>query len=150
MTQRADFAFLHPLRVRWAECDGQGIVFNAQYFLFYDVAIWEWTRALGYPTWEAAPQFVTAHAECDYRAPARFDDELLIGVRAARFGTKSMEVRTAAFRAGTVLNEGRLNYVYVKSGTIETAPLPAEFIARVAAFEKTPPVIKAGGVIADG
>ena len=32
MVVRDDFAFLHPLRVRWAECDAQGIVFNANYF----------------------------------------------------------------------------------------------------------------------
>ncbi len=139
MTARAEFAFLHPLRVRWAECDAQGIVFNANYFAYYDHAIWEWTRALGFKTWEAAPQFVTAHAECDYKAPARFDDELLIGVRAARFGTKSMEVRAAVFRGDDLLNIGKLNYVYVKAGTTEPAPLPPEFIERVTAFERTMP-----------
>ena len=59
MTAPADFAFLHPLRVRWSECDAQGIVFNVNYLLYYDIAVWEWTRALGFPTWETAPEFVT-------------------------------------------------------------------------------------------
>jgi len=139
MTSRTDFAFLFPLRVRWAECDGQGIVFNANYFAFYDHAIWEWTRALGYRTWETAPQFVTAHAECDFKAPARFDDELLIGVRVARFGTKSMEVRTAVFRGEETLNIGKLNYVYVSAGTVEPAAIPADLIDRVTAFERVKP-----------
>ncbi|MFZ5617174.1 MAG: acyl-CoA thioesterase [Pseudomonadota bacterium] len=60
MTFRTDFSFFHPLRVRWSECDGQGIVFNVNYFLYYDIAIWEWTRALGYPTWDVAQKVVKA------------------------------------------------------------------------------------------
>lgn len=139
MTARTDFAFLHPLRVRWSECDGQGIVFNAHYFAFYDHAIWEWTKALGYKGWDDAPQFVTAHAECDFKGSARFDEDLLIGVRAARFGTKSMEVRAATFRGDEVLNVGRLDYVHVRAGTVQSAPLPPEFIERVAAFERVKP-----------
>lgn len=139
---KADFAFLHPLRVRWAECDGQGIVFNANYFAFYDHAIWEWTKALGYTGWDDAPQFVTAHAECDFKAAARFDDELLIGIRAARFGTKSMEVATAVFRGDALLNLGKLNYVYVTAGTTQPAPLPEDFMVRVSAFERVKPLRK--------
>lgn len=139
MTARSDFAFLHPLRVRWAECDGQGIVFNANYFAYYDHAIWEWTKALGYKGWEDAPQFVTAHAECDFKGAAHFDEDLEIGIRAARFGVKSMEVATAIFRGDELLNVGKLNYVYVKPGTTQSAPLPEEFVARVTLFERVKP-----------
>ena len=139
VTNRSDFAFLHPLRVRWNECDAQKIVFNANYFLYYDIAIWEWTRALGYSSWKDAPQFVTAHAEADYKASAIFDDELDIGVRAKRFGTKSLEVACAVFRGDELLNVGKLNYVYVNHGTIETAPLPDEYVSRVIEFEKIKP-----------
>ncbi|MCA8887438.1 MAG: thioesterase family protein [Parvularculaceae bacterium] len=142
MTDPNDFAFTHNLRVRWSECDAQGIVFNVNYFTYFDIAVWEWTRALGYATWVDAPQFVTVHAEADYKASAVFDDELAISVRAARLGTKSLEVVTAVFRTDELLNTGKLNYVYVKSGTTETAPLPEEFIERVLAFEKITPVRK--------
>ncbi|MCB2113254.1 MAG: thioesterase family protein [Parvularculaceae bacterium] len=144
MTVRADFAFVHPLRVRWAECDGQGIVFNANYFAYYDLAVWEWTKALGYKGWDDAPQFVTAHAECDFRAAAHFDEELEIGVRAARFGAKSMEIAAAIFRGEELVNAGKLVYVYVAPGTTRSASLPAEFVARVTAFERMPPERKQG------
>lgn len=139
MTSRADFSFLHPLRVRWSECDAQGIVFNVNYFLYYDIAIWEWTRALGYPTWDVAPEFLTAHAEADFKGSALFDDMLDIGIRAARFGTKSMDVAAAVFRGDELLNAGKITYVYVNKGTRETAPLPADFIERVTAFEAVKP-----------
>lgn len=138
---KSDFAFLHPLRVRWNECDAQGIVFNVNYFLYYDIAVWEWTRALGYPMREA-PEFLTAHAECDYKGAALFDDELLIGARAARFGVKSMECAFAVFRGEETLNVGRIVYIYVRKGTRETAALPADFMARVDAFERMRPARK--------
>jgi len=41
----AVFTLLHPLRVRWAKCDAQGIVFNVNYFLYFDVAMTEERRA---------------------------------------------------------------------------------------------------------
>ena len=143
MSARADFAFLHPLRVRWNECDAQGIVFNANYFVYYDIAIWEWTRALGYPRYTDAPEFVTAHAECDYLGSALFDDEIDIGMRAARLGGKSMDIAAAVFRGETLLNAGKLTYVHVRQGTKETAALPEEFISRVRSFEKTAPLLGA-------
>jgi acyl-CoA thioester hydrolase len=70
---------------------------------------------------------------------AKFDDDLEIGVRAARFGTKSMEVRTAVFRGAEILNVGRLNYVYVHAGTTTPAPIPADLIERVTSFEHIKP-----------
>jgi len=47
--RRDDFTFLHPLRVRWAEVDRQDVVFNANYFLYFDVAVAEYWRAIGIP-----------------------------------------------------------------------------------------------------
>ncbi len=132
------FTFLHSLRVRWNECDMQGIVFNVNYPLYFDIGIWEYTKALGYEKGDA-PEFVTARLECDFRGSARFDDELQIGVRTARLGRKSCAVAFAAFRGGDLLAEGLNTYVAVRRGTTETTPLEAEYVERVAAFEKTPP-----------
>jgi YbgC/YbaW family acyl-CoA thioester hydrolase len=40
--------FVHELRVRYGECDPQGIVFNANYLLYFDVAFTElWRAAVG-------------------------------------------------------------------------------------------------------
>lgn len=139
MTSRDDFAFLHPLRVRWNECDAQGIVFNVNYLLYYDIAVWEWTRALGYPSWSEAPEFVTARVESDFKGSAIFDDEIEVGVRAGRLGTKSFRAHGAVFRGATLLNVASITYVHVRKGTKETGPLPAEFIDRVMRFERFAP-----------
>ena len=87
------FRFFHPLRVRWAECDMQGIVFNPHYLMYFDVALTEYMRAIGlpYPAAFAAAGTDTfmVSAQIDFRASARYDDELRIGVRTAYFGTTS-------------------------------------------------------------
>lgn len=135
---KSTFTFLHPLRVRWNECDLQGIVFNVNYPLYFDIGIWEYTRALGFSKGDA-PEFVTARLECDFRSAAHFDDELQIGVRCARHGRKSCVMAFAAFRGETLLAEGLNTYVAVQRGTTETIPLEPDYVERLLAFEKTPP-----------
>ncbi len=138
MTQRQLFAFLHPLRVRWAECDAQGIVFNVNYFLYFDVAMTEYMRALGYEG-AMTMEFFTVHAEADYRGSAKFDDMIEIGARCVRLGEKSMTLALAVFRGEELLTEGSLIYVHAELGTKTTSPLPASFIERVCAFETIAP-----------
>ena len=138
-----EFTFFHPLRVRWSECDPQGIVFNVNYFLYFDVAMTEYMRELGFEF--AGPQaleFYTVRAEADYRASAVFDDEIEIGVRCARLGVTSMSAGFVILRGGEVLTEGALTYVHAKPGTKTTTPLPQHFIDKVTAFETTAPARK--------
>lgn len=138
MTARSGFALIYPLRVRWAECDAQGVVFNANYFLYFDVAMTEWLRALGFQG-EKTVEFFTVRAEADYKASARFDDMINIGIRCARLGEKSMTLKTAIFRGDELLTAGVLTYVHADRHTQESSQLPEDFVARVLAFEKTPP-----------
>ena len=50
---RSDFRFSEPLRVRWAEVDAQGIVFNGHYLAYFDVGVTEYYRAIDKPYPEA-------------------------------------------------------------------------------------------------
>ncbi|MCW3057401.1 MAG: hypothetical protein JWO21_1370, partial [Solirubrobacterales bacterium] len=71
--------FVHQLRVRYGECDPQGIVFNANYLLYFDVAFTELWRACVGPWQEMVDRgidAVVADASLSFRAPARFDDQL--------------------------------------------------------------------------
>ncbi|MEX6632464.1 acyl-CoA thioesterase [Hyphococcus lacteus] len=138
MQNKSDFALLHPLRVRWAECDAQGIVFNVNYFLFIDVAMTEWLRALGIMGSDTA-EFFTVHAEADYRASAKFDDMLDIGVRCVSFGRSSMTLDAGIFRGDQLMTEGKMVYVHADPKTQEPSPIPDDFIQKVLAFEKVTP-----------
>ena len=67
------------LRVRYAETDQMGVVYHANYFVWFEVGRVELLRALGhtYRALEASGvNLPVIHAECDYRRPARYDDEL--------------------------------------------------------------------------
>src|SRR5690554_7231637 len=92
---REGFRLITPLRVRYAEADMQGIVFNAHYLAFADVGVSEYFRELIRATGhEYSPgKFMelfggdnwVRHAEVDYRASAKADDLLDICLRITRF-----------------------------------------------------------------
>src|SRR5947208_2988999 len=98
--------FVHELRVRYGECDPQGIVFNANYLLYFDVAFTElWREAVG--PWqemvERGIDAVVAEANVRFRAPARYDDVLGLEARITRIGTTSLPTEIDVVRAGEVL-----------------------------------------------
>src|SRR5258707_14475803 len=106
--------FVHELRVRYAECDPQNIVFNANYLVYFDVAFTELWRAAVGPWQEMVDRgvdAVVAEANVRFRSPARFDDVLALHCRIARLGTTSMLTEIDVMRDGELLVAGRLQHV---------------------------------------
>src|SRR5690348_7753001 len=70
------------LRVRYAETDQMGVVYHANYFVWFEVGRVEMLRQLGfsYRDMEANDRCCIAvvDARCRYKAPARYDDELIV------------------------------------------------------------------------
>ena len=69
------------VRVRYAETDRMGVVYYANYFVWFEVARTELLRTLGwtYREMEADGVFLPViEAQCQYRRPARYDDEIAI------------------------------------------------------------------------
>jgi acyl-CoA thioester hydrolase len=67
------------VRVRYAETDKMGVVYYANYFVWFEVARAELLRSLGWSYREMEHAGVTLpviEAECAYHRPARYDDEL--------------------------------------------------------------------------
>ena len=143
LPQRADFAFLHPLRVRWSEVDGQGIVFNPNYLVYFDIAINEYQRAIGFTYPDGFAQFgtdmFTVNSSVNFRSPARYDDELMIGARLAHIGRTSYRVQFAIFRDDELLADGVNVYVNATRDGHMPSPVPEPFIAKVTAFETLKP-----------
>ncbi|MCX7801865.1 MAG: acyl-CoA thioesterase [Meiothermus ruber] len=126
--QRADFGFFHRLRVRWAETDPQGIVFNGHYLTYFDVAITEYWRALGIPYPSTVERFgldlFVVKATVEYHAPAHYDDELDIGVRVGRIGNSSMQFVLGIFREEAHLISGEVIYVAAHPQTRQPQTVP--------------------------
>jgi acyl-CoA thioester hydrolase len=120
--------FAHGLRVRYGECDAQGVVFNAHYFSYFDIALTElWRDALdgGYGAMTATGvDMVVAEASARFRAPARFDEELRIEVTVARLGTTGMTTAMQVRRGADLLVEGEMRHVFVDLGTHAKTPIP--------------------------
>ena len=88
--------FIHTLRVRYAECDQQGVVFNAHYLAYVDVAITElWRAAFGSygEMLERGLDVVVAEAQLRFRAAAHFDDEVTLEVTVTHMGNTSIVTR---------------------------------------------------------
>ena len=141
------FTFSSRLRVRWGECDMQGIVFNPRYMEFFDAAFTEYWRAVGMKYPEAflaggTDTFMVA-ANITYRDAARFDDELDIFVRTEYFGTTSFRIGFSIRRDGAVLVEGQGIYVNGDRITRKPVPLPVALVEKVLAFERVAPERKA-------
>jgi acyl-CoA thioester hydrolase len=87
------FRFCHRLRVRWSETDAQGVVFNARYLDYGDIAVTEYWRAVGFRFGEAESlEFHVARAEVDYKRPIKPDEQLDLWARTERIGNSSMTV----------------------------------------------------------
>jgi len=119
--------FAHPLRARYGECDPQGIVFNANYFAYFDVAMTElWRAAMGsYSAMiERGVDMVVADASARFLGAARFDDELQLEVSITRLGTTACTTKHRLLRDGEVLVEGSMRHVFVDAQTLRKLEIP--------------------------
>jgi acyl-CoA thioester hydrolase len=75
-----------PVRVRYAETDQMGFAYYGNYMAWFEVGRCEWLRSLGWSYRDLevrdAIMLPVIEAHCEYRQPARYDDELLIRARA--------------------------------------------------------------------
>jgi acyl-CoA thioester hydrolase len=129
--------FVYPMRVRFHECDPQGVVFNAHYFTYFDIALTEmWRAAFGsYQTVvEQGTDVVVVEAAATYRASARFDEEIEVELGVARLGTTSMTTTAAVRRDGELLVEGRLVHVFVDPATMAKQAIPEDIRAGLARY----------------
>ncbi len=82
------FEFIHRETVRFRDVDAMGHVNNAVYLTYIEDARIAFLRPIG----ADVAAMILAHAEIDFRAPLAVGDELEIGVRPVRVGTKSFEL----------------------------------------------------------
>ncbi|PZO72392.1 MAG: 4-hydroxybenzoyl-CoA thioesterase [Sphingomonas taxi] len=102
---RPGFAFSTRFRVRYAEIDGQRIVFNSRYLEYADVAVtefWEWTGiAETLPEIWPTTEFNVRRTEIDYLKPFRLGDTVEAFVRIEKLGTTSLTKRFELAHAET-------------------------------------------------
>ena len=138
-----EFTFSHSLRVRWAEVDRQGIVFNGHYLMYFDVGITEYWRALGYPYPDGLLQHGTdlyvKKASIEYHASAQYDDVLNVMVRVARIGRSSLQFLLEIHRGAEHLISGEVLYVNADPTTRKSQSVPEFLRQAIGNLERVPP-----------
>lgn len=105
-----------PVKVRYHECDPQGIVFNAHYLAYVDMASFEFCKALfgsHAKLLELGVDMVVAESTLRYRKPCRFEDELRVALHVEHVGNTSLVLGIRIERGDELVLDGANRYVWV-------------------------------------
>jgi acyl-CoA thioester hydrolase len=130
------------IRVRYAETDQMGVVYHANYLVWFEVGRVEFIRQLGmdYKDMEQEDGAMIAVAEVTarYKAPARYDDELIVRTSLVGLRGSIVRFRYVVVRVGdgieeeTVLCEGETVH-FVVGRDMKRREMPAAYAERFAA-----------------
>jgi acyl-CoA thioester hydrolase len=142
MMKRDQFKFFQDLRVRYAEVDSQGIVFNAHYLTYFDTSITEYMRNINYDYHTLVSKkgldFRLVKSTVEYLKPIGFDELIEIGVTANRIGKSSLIWVLGIFKKGApeCLAKGEIIWVCSQIGTNKSHPLPEDLVTLLSGYEK--------------
>lgn len=122
--------FRYRFRVRYGECDAQGVAFNARYADFVDIATNEYIRTVFGSYQNLLDQgldFQVVGLNLNWKAPARFDEVVEARIEPGHLGNSSFAFRLAFHRHpdDQFLADATITYVMVQAATLEKTPLPS-------------------------
>ncbi len=127
------------VRVRYAETDQMGVVYHANYFIWFEVGRVEFIRQMGldYKSMEQEEGALIAVVEATarYKAPARYDDELLVRTSLAGVRGPIVRFRYAVLRAADemLLCEGETVHLVV-GRDMKRREMPEKYVEQFAAL----------------
>lgn len=130
MADPENAVYRHRLGVRFRDCDAMGHVNHAVYFTYFEQCrLTCWREVTGTPS--PHTRVIIARAECDYRAPAHFGDELEVRLAIGDIGRSSFSlgyeiVKTAGAMLVATGSTVMVSYDYAANASV---PLPPETLA---------------------
>jgi acyl-CoA thioester hydrolase len=121
------------LRVRYAETDQMGVVYHSNHFIWFEVGRVELLRQLGFSYRDMESKdgrfIAVAEAKCRYRAPARYDEEVLVRTELLNVRDSVVHFGYELRRAedGTLLAEGETTHI-VTDSDMKIAVLPEKYL----------------------
>ena len=115
------------LRVRYAECDMQGRVFNGNYLTWVDMVAAEAIAQIAgghAKLTSSGVDYVVAAADLKFRRPATFNDLLVVQVSLHQPGNTSLRSEYTILRGEELIAECAMVHVCVDSKTFEKRPWP--------------------------
>ena len=141
------FRFSCTERVRWSDCDAQGIVFNGAYFDYLEVAQAEYFRNLGFilydPDGRRHFDTATVKATLEYLSPARVDDLIEIRWKVEWIGNSSLTTRAEIHNraTGDLLLRAEIIYVNFDSDAGVSRPVPDDLRTLIETYESAGEII---------
>ncbi len=121
------------IRVRYAETDQMGVVYYANYLVWFEIGRVELLRQLGfdYKQMESEDDCMipVVEASCRYKAPARYDDELTILTEVASLRSSVIKFRYRILRTADeyLLSEGETTHV-ITNRNLQKRALPMKYV----------------------
>lgn len=116
-------------KIRYSDCDPQGIVFNGNYTRYWDDALTDWFEEAGFGgegLGGIGAEVVTARIEMDFKSSASLGDTLETSIEVEAFGNTSMTIMVTTRRASDdeVVAIGREVIVFVDPETFRPMAVP--------------------------
>jgi len=121
------------LRVRYAETDQMGVVYHSNHFVWFEVGRVELLRQLGFSYRDMESEddrfIAVAEAKCRYRAPAHYDEEIVVRTELLNVRDSVIHFGYTLRRAsdGLLLAEGETTHI-VTDAEMKIAVLPAKYL----------------------
>lgn len=122
------------IRVRYAETDQMGVVYHANHFVWFEVGRVEFLRQLGFSYRDMEQQdgchIAVVDARCRYKAPARYDDEVVVRTQLKNARESMVHFAYELVRASDelLLAEGETMHVVIDREMKRTA-IPEKYMA---------------------
>jgi acyl-CoA thioester hydrolase len=117
------------VRVRYAETDRMGVVYHANYLVWFEIGRTEFCRARGFAYRDMEENedafLVVAESYCRYKAPAYYDEDLLVRTHITEMRRRSVRFGYEIVRAATgqIIAEGETGHVVTDGeGRVRTMP----------------------------
>jgi len=122
------------IRVRYAETDQMGVVYHSNYFIWFEVGRVDLLRELGFTYREMEQEdgcyIAVVDARCRFKAPARYDDEIVVRTHLKNVRESLIHFGYEAVREidGTLLAEGETTHI-VTDADMRKRELPSKYVA---------------------
>ena len=107
-------------KVRYAETDQMGVAYYANYFVWFEVGRSQYCNDCGFSYRDMEREtglfLIVAEASCRYKAPARYEDELLIRTRVTESTRRTLRFSYEIERAdGAAVATGETLHVLINA-----------------------------------
>jgi acyl-CoA thioester hydrolase len=121
--------------VRYAETDQMGVVYHSNHFIWFEIGRVEFLRQMGFSYREMEEQdhcfIAVVDARCRYKAPARYDDEILVRTHLKNVRESLIQFGYELVRAGdgVLLAEGETTHIVIDS-KMQVRSIPEKYMKR--------------------